>query len=190
MMDHNQDYLQGFNNPVNISCRIMVSNLTMEQRASRGQRAQPHKCKAWISSVFIDHMKTDYYHSDVYSNDWELETSCGPVDQCQYSIRSWSTWYMTTQDTSSFITHNVTHKEHFAWWRYQMETFPRYWPFVWGIHRSPVNSPHKCQWREALMFSLICAWTNSWANNRDTGDLRRHRAHYHITVMGGACTLY
>ena len=21
--------------------------------------------------------------------------------------------------------------------------FPRYWPFVWGIHRSPVNSPHK-----------------------------------------------
>ena len=21
--------------------------------------------------------------------------------------------------------------------------FPRYWPFVWGIHRRPVNSPHK-----------------------------------------------
>ena len=25
--------------------------------------------------------------------------------------------------------------------------FPRYWPFVWGIHRSPVNSLHKGQWR-------------------------------------------
>ena len=37
--------------------------------------------------------------------------------------------------------------------------FPRYWPFVWGIHRSPVNSPHKGQWRGALMFSLNCAWT-------------------------------
>ena len=24
-----------------------------------------------------------------------------------------------------------------------METFPRYWPFVRGIHWSPVNSPHK-----------------------------------------------
>ena len=35
--------------------------------------------------------------------------------------------------------------------------FPRYWPFVRGIHRSPVNSPHKDQWRGALMFSLICA---------------------------------
>ena len=30
--------------------------------------------------------------------------------------------------------------------------FPRYWPFVWGIHRSPVNSPHKGQWRGALIF--------------------------------------
>ena len=36
--------------------------------------------------------------------------------------------------------------------------FPRHWPFVRGIHRSPVNSPHKGRWRRALMFSLICAW--------------------------------
>ena len=61
--------------------------------------------------------------------------------------------------------------------------FPRYWPFVWGIHRSPVNSPHKGQWRGALMFSFICTWINGWVNNREAGDLRRHRAHYHVTVM-------
>ena len=36
--------------------------------------------------------------------------------------------------------------------------FPRYWPFVRGIHWSPVNSPYKGQWRRALIFSLICAW--------------------------------
>ena len=30
-----------------------------------------------------------------------------------------------------------------------------YWPFVRGIHRSPVNSPYKGQWHGALMFSLI-----------------------------------
>ena len=35
--------------------------------------------------------------------------------------------------------------------------FPRYWPFVRGIHRSPMTSPHKGQWRGALMFSLIYA---------------------------------
>ena len=51
--------------------------------------------------------------------------------------------------------------------------FPRYWPFVRGIHWSPVNSLHKGQWRGALMFSLICAWINGWVNNREAGDLRR-----------------
>ena len=61
--------------------------------------------------------------------------------------------------------------------------FPRYWPFVRGIHRSPVNSPLKGQWRGALMFSLICVWINGWVNNREAGDLRRYRAHYDVTVM-------
>ena len=61
--------------------------------------------------------------------------------------------------------------------------FPRYWPFVQGIHRSPVNSPQKGQWRGALMFSLICAWINGWINNLEAGDLKRHRAHYDDIVM-------
>ena len=61
--------------------------------------------------------------------------------------------------------------------------FPRNWPFVRGIHRSPVNSPHKGQWRVALIFSLICVWINDWVNNREAGDLRRYRAHYDVTVM-------
>ena len=61
--------------------------------------------------------------------------------------------------------------------------FPRNWPFVRGIHRSPVNSPHKGQWRGALMFSLICVWINDWVNNGEAGDLRRYRAHYDVIVM-------
>ena len=51
----------------------------------------------------------------------------------------------------------------------------RYWPFV--------NSPHKCQWRRALMFSLIYVWINDWVNDPEAGDLRRHRVHYNVTVM-------
>ena len=50
-----------------------------------------------------------------------------------------------------------------------------YWPFVWGIHRSPVNSPHKGQWRGVRI--------NDWVNNREAGDLRRHRGHYDVNVM-------
>ena len=61
--------------------------------------------------------------------------------------------------------------------------FPSYWPFVRGIHRSPVNSPHKGQWRGALMFSLICVWINGWVNNDEAGDLRRSQAHYDVIVM-------
>ena len=72
-----------------------------------------------------------------------------------------------------------------VWWRHEMKTLPRYWPSVRGIHRSPVNSPHKGQWRGALMFSLICARTNGWANHRHAGDLRRHLIHNDVTVMSG-----
>ena len=61
--------------------------------------------------------------------------------------------------------------------------FPRYWPFVRGIHGSPANSPHKGQWRGGLIFSLICAWINGWVNNRRAGDSRRHRGHYDVIVM-------
>ena len=64
------------------------------------------------------------------------------------------------------------------WWCNQMEHFPRNWPFVRGIHRSPANSPHKGQWRRALMFSLICAWINCCVNNLEAGDMKHHLAHY------------
>ena len=53
----------------------------------------------------------------------------------------------------------LTHDDVIKW-----KHFPRYWPFVSGIHRSPKDSPHTGQWRGALIFSLICAWTNGWTN--------------------------
>ena len=40
--------------------------------------------------------------------------------------------------------------------------FPRYWPFVCGIHRSSVNSPHKGQLTPSFDISLICPWINVW----------------------------
>ena len=75
-----------------------------------------------------------------------------------------------------FVAFVITHDDVIQW-----KHFLGYWPFVRGIHRSPVISPHKDQWRGALMFSLI--WINGWVNNREAGDLRRDRAHYNVTVM-------
>ena len=65
--------------------------------------------------------------------------------------------------------------------------FPHYRPLLRGIHRSPVNSSHKGQWRGALVFSLICAWINGWVNNCEASYLRRHRAHYDVTAMVYGC---
>ena len=61
----------------------------------------------------------------------------------------------------------LTHDDVIKW-----AHFPRNWPFVRG----------EGLWHGALMFSLICAWTNSGSNNRDAGDLRRHGAQYDVTV--------
>ena len=72
----------------------------------------------------------------------------------------------------------LTHDDVIKW-----KHFPRYWPSVRRIHRSSVNSPHKGQWRGALMFSFMCARINSWVNNREAGDLRRYRHHYDVIVM-------
>ena len=64
-----------------------------------------------------------------------------------------------------------------------METFSELLVIYAVIHRSPVNSTHKGQWRGALMFSLICTWINGWVSNREAGDLRRQQAHYDVIVM-------
>ena len=75
------------------------------------------------------------------------------------------------------ITHNVNMC--YVWWKInpnndimnvqdgviKWKYFPRYWPFVRRIHRSPANSPNKGQWRGALMFSLICA-LNKWLSEQ------------------------
>ena len=80
---------------------------------------------------------------------------------------------------SSFTCQNINLHDDVIKWKH----FPRYWPFVRGIHRSPVNSTYKGQWRGALMFSLICVWINNWVNNREAGDSRRHGTHYDVIVM-------
>ena len=69
-----------------------------------------------------------------------------------------------------------------TWWRYQMEKNSALL-VVCAVNRSPVNSPRKGQWREALMFYLICDWIKDWVNNREAGDLRSYGAHYDVIVM-------
>ena len=70
-----------------------------------------------------------------------------------------------------------------SWWRHQMETFSALLALCAG--NSPVNGEFPSQRPVTRSFdvSLICAWINAWVNNREAGDLRRHCAHYDVTVM-------
>ena len=114
-----------------------------------------------------------------------------PYQDAQYVCNRWTlicigtftTWALSLFTLAKHcpiltLTSQASHDDVIKW-----KHFPRHWPFVRGIHRSPVNSPHKGQWHRALIFSLICAWTKSWANNGDASDLRRQCAHYDVIVM-------
>ena len=79
-----------------------------------------------------------------------------------------------THNTQTFTQHDDVIK-----WKH----FLCYWPFVWGIHRSPANSPHKGQWHGALTFLWSVPWINGCVNNREAGVLTRDHAHYDVIVM-------
>ena len=116
-----------------------------------------------------------------YRSSWQ-EFSVGVcnslVPNAPQVIDRTNTWW------SRSLTYNGGNHDDVIKWKH----FPRYWPFVRGIHRLTVNSPHKGQWRGALMFSLICTRINTWVNNHEADDLRRHRAHYDVIVMDdGIC---
>ena len=111
-------------------------------------------------------------------------TACGATGSSGVNVSlgpfvrrdSHHTWTVRLKSNQCFTY--TPHDDVIKW-----QHFPRYWPFVRGIQRSPVNSPHKDQWRGALMFSLICVWINGWVNNGEAGDLRRYRADYNVTAM-------
>ena len=90
-------------------------------------------------------------------------------------------WHLPSHSTGWIRKHNLSSM--FLMTSSNWKMFPHYWPFARGIHWSSVNSPHKGQSRGPLLLSLICAWINAWVNNRVAGDLRRHCAHYDVTVM-------
>ena len=129
-------------------------------------RANFHRSRAWQNFLIFN---TEVMHDDNYSGrasvaSLALEQSCYQPSAREVTLRK---------------LYIKTHHDDVIKWKH----FPRYWPFVRGIHRSPVNSPHKGQWRGALMFTLISARINGWVNNREAGDLRHHRAHYDVIVM-------
>ena len=118
------------------------------------------KCKHSLDTLHY------YIHTEIYASVF--------VEICGIVIKT----VCNSVDTLWRIRRMLSHDDFI-----KCKHFPRNWPFVWGIHRSTVNSSHKCQWRGALIFSLICVWINDWVKNREACDLRHYRAHYDVIVM-------
>ena len=130
--------------------------------------------KSWVSIVLVYKVQLIMMWKVTVHNDDSVHSSVTGRTLRHLQYIPWIMHAVCTFCGSRRVSHDDVIQ-----WKY----FPRYWPFVRGIHRSPVNSPHKGQWCGDLMFSLIYAWINSWVNNREAGDLRRHRAHYNVIVM-------
>ena len=147
-------------------------------------------CQGLVSWAFpVKFPSCEYHKTSLMTSQhwlrWRLVTSgqCWPKSVWPYGVTR-------PQWVKSLIY--ILPSPSLRWWIYAMvfhddvikwKNCLRYWPLVRWIHRSPVNSPHQSQWRGALMFSLICAWINGWAGNREAIDLRRHGAHYDVIVM-------
>ena len=78
-----------------------------------------------------------------------------------------------------FALHQITN----TWWRHQMETYSASLAICSGKSPLPGEFPAQRPVTQSFDFSLVCVRINGWVNNRETGDLRRHRAHYDVIVM-------
>ena len=87
---------------------------------------------------------------DMFITQWQHV--CFNISYIPTDIPSDRVSNLHTKQHATYHQNMHTHDDVIKW-----KHFPRYWPFLRWIHRSPVNSQHKGQWRGALMFSLICA---------------------------------
>ena len=102
---------------------------------------------------------------------------CGPVlmnKMAWYNVKACSLASNEARMPLAANTHNGVIK-----WKH----FPHYWPFVQGIHQSPVNFPHKVQRHGISMFLWSALWINGWINNHEAGELGCHCPHYDVIIM-------
>ena len=110
---------------------------------------------------------------------------CKCVNRSRDNARQWLCTLLFEQvvvDSLRFSCHRGVHSKNYA---HSSPLFCSCVVLLW-YHDDVIKRKHfPCwrQWRGPLMFSLVCTWTKVWSNNREAGDLRRHRADYDVIVM-------
>ena len=118
-----------------------------------------HQCAGWYA-----------HNSNNLAKTWTLWAL---LDRCEVAVtnenwESWRRWndFGFCESNVSYsgcrLHHNMLSDRSRQWcydhddvikWKHS----PPYWLLVWGIHRSPMNSSRKGQWRGALIFSVWSA---------------------------------
>ena len=175
---------------LSLDCRVATDTVPSEYKYELEHEITNMNNHSWIhkssmtvwAETVLNHLNLNFglplekcIHLDMYSNIGEKTYLYCEV---MFTNKENTQMYRGSPVTWSGVFNPESHDDVIKW-----KHFQHFWPFVWVIHRSSVKSPHKGQWCRALMFSLICAWTNCWGNNQDTGDLRHHHAHYEATAM-------
>ena len=87
---------------------------------------------------------------------------------------------------------NIIHHGDFIKWTH----FPRHWPFVRRVLRSPVRwIPPQMPVTRGFHGFLDLRLNKGWVKNRDAGDLKRHNADYDVIVIAlrnsyGPCEMH
>ena len=111
---------------------------------------------------------------------WHLPILIAQLDNCLL-VALIVGWIRNRQTTTS-MGHHVCSRQ-VAWWRHHVGVFSAWLVLCEG--NLPVIGGFLSQRSvtRIFMISLIRAWTNVWANNRDAGGLGRHRSPHYVTVM-------
>ena len=120
-----------------------------DQNVSASASSLAQQCKGW-SQCRILHVltKPENHLIPLNKSVWYLKEQ---IQMCQSNkmsiscpkqklfltrVQQWKTSDATTRRQSWQLSvlsacSKLAHIPIYAWWRHQMETFPRYWPFVW-----------------------------------------------------------
>ena len=140
-----------------------------------------HWFRWWLGAVWQQVIAWAYVDPDAYRHIASLCRECPYGDTVLHCKPRpiYPTYQYTVSDSQE-----PRHRRLLLWCRHQMEIFSASLVFCEGGftgYRYILLT--KASDAELLFLSLICTWTNSWAKNEDAGDLRRHCAHYDVSVM-------
>ena len=104
------------------------------------------------------------HKNKTYTSKWRLQADI------KYPIEA---SYCCTSETSRLLNCRYSHDDII-----KCTHLPRQWPFVRGIHRSPVDSPHKGHVTGTFDVPFLLIRTDGWTNTRLTGNSRRHDSQF------------